>query len=456
MTTATAAARMSAIVGEQHVVVDAELRVAYDRDWTGRFGGPSCMVVRPGSVEEVSRVLATCCELDIAVVPQGGNTGLVGGGVPRGGELVLSLVRLDELEPIDGSSGQVTVGAGATLEQVQRHAAASGWAFNVDHGARSAATIGGMVATNAGGSQVLRHGTMRANVAGLEMVLADGRVLRRLGGMAKDATGFDLCGLACGSEGTIAVVTRARLHVMRSVPRGVSALFALHSVESAVALLQDLRERGPELVAAEFFLGDALQLVERHRQLASPFPDDAPAYLLVETTGNTDADIEQLAESAEAVPGVVDVAVAQDAATREALWAYRESINEAIAAEGIPHKLDVSLPIARLAEFLASVGTRVRALEPQARTILFGHLGDGNVHVNLLDLRGDPEPTERAVLELVAELGGSIGAEHGIGVAKAHFIGLSRSPEELDAMRAIKLALDPTGILNPGVLFVQG
>src|SRR4051794_4168329 len=214
MPTTTLERRLDAIVGAAHVLDDAEVCASYGRDCTGRFGGAAALVVRPGSTREVAEVMAACHAAGMPVVPQGGNTGLVGGGVPRGGEIVLSLTRLDALGPVDPVAAQVTAGAGVTLERLQHGAAAAGFAFGVDHGARSGATVGGMVATNAGGAQVLRHGAMRAQVMGLEAVLPDGRVVRRLAGLLKDNAGYDLGQLLVGSEGTLAVVTAARLRLL--------------------------------------------------------------------------------------------------------------------------------------------------------------------------------------------------------------------------------------------------
>src|SRR3954447_23213424 len=225
--------RLAAIVGPAHVLGDPELCASYGRDCTGRFGRPAALVVRPANTPEVAQVLAVCHEAGMPVVPQGGNTGLVGAGVPRGGEVVLSLVRLNALGPIDPVAAQVTAGAGVTLEHLQQRAAAAGLAFGVDHGARSGATVGGMIATNAGGAQVLRHGTMRAQVMGVEAVLADGRVLRRLAGLLKDNAGYDLTQLLVGSEGTLAVVTAARLRLVPAPAHVVTALLGVGATDRA-------------------------------------------------------------------------------------------------------------------------------------------------------------------------------------------------------------------------------
>ena len=440
---------LAAVVGDAHVLSEPGVRAGFERDWTGRFGGEARHVVRPAGTEEVAGVLRACRDAGAAVVPQGGNTGLVGGGVPRGGEVLVSLTRLDELEDVDVVAAQVTAGAGATLEALQRHARAAGLAFAVDHGARGAATVGGMVATNAGGVHVVRHGTMRAQVVGLEAVLADGSVLRRLTGLIKDNAGYDLPSLLVGSEGTLAIVTRARLRLVPHLGERATALFAVASVAAALELFTALRARVASLEAAELMLDDGLALVEEEGFGASPFARRHPAYLLVECAARTDP-MEELAEAVDALE-VPDVAVASDATQRAALWACREGHPEAINQRGVPHKLDVSLPLGAIPAFLEELRARVRE-----ETIVFGHVGDGNLHVNVLDLEPADETVDSAVLELVAEHGGSVSAEHGIGVAKARWLSLTRSPEEIAAMRAIKRALDPDELLNPGVLLPAG
>ena len=446
------------IVGRAHVLVDADVVAGSVVDWTGRFRGSTPAVVRPGSREEVAAVLRWCAAEGVAVVPQGGNTGLVGGGVPLAGEVVLSLTRLSSMSHVDGMSAQVTVGAGATLEAVQRHVAASSSGaleVAVDLAARGSATIGGMVATNAGGTRVLRHGPMRSQVAGIEAVLGTGDVVSHLGGLLKDNTGYDLASLLCGSEGTLGVVTAVRLRLVPTAPVRSTALVAVRDAAAALACFVAARAGVSSLEGAELFFADGLDLVCGHAGVAPPFAADvvrsAGAYLLLEAAGSSDP-TEELVAALSTLPGhVLDTAVASASGRREELWRYREAHTEAINAVGVPHKLDVTLPLDRLAAFCDDVREVVRAAAPAARTYLFGHVGDGNVHVNVVG--GDvPDAVDDAVLRLVAERGGSISAEHGIGTAKKAFLSLSRSPAEIAAFRAIKSALDPAGILNPNVL----
>src|SRR5687767_3355002 len=269
------------VVGERHCLTDPALRASYETDWTRRFHGAARAVVRPASTDEVAAILRACTAAGAGVVPQGGNTGLVGGSVPRGGEVVLSLLRLSEVEAVDAEAGEVTVGAGATLAAVQAAARAAGWDVGVDLGARDSATIGGMVATNAGGVNVLRHGPMRRQTAGFEAVLADGTVLSRLPGMPKDNTGYDLVGLLAGSEGTLAVITRVRLRLVPRLARRAVGVIGLDTAADAVSTAAHLRRALASLMALELFTDAGLELVMRHASVAPPFAR-RPIYLLVE------------------------------------------------------------------------------------------------------------------------------------------------------------------------------
>jgi FAD/FMN-containing dehydrogenase len=443
---------LSDVVGRSRVLVDPDIVASYCVDWTGRFRGSAACVVRPGSADEVASVLAVCRSLGTAVVPQGGNTGLVGGSVPRGGEVVLSLARLNALGPVDPATLQVSVGAGVTLSALAGHARAHGLDVGLDLGARDSATIGGIVATNAGGARALRYGTARARVAGLEAVLAGGGRVSRMGGLLKDNAGYDLPALLVGSEGTLGVITAVRWRLVPLLPARVAALVGLESVSAAAALLGALRTRVPSLEAAEFFLDDGLSLVLEYLRAASPVADRAPVYVLVECASTSDP-VEELAAALEAA-GVEDAIVADDTASRERLWRLREAHTEAIGAAGVPHKIDVGVPLDRLGEFLERVPAVVEAVAPGARTVLFGHLGDGNVHVNVLGPPPDDESVEEAVLRLVAACGGTISAEHGVGRLKARWLSFVRAPEEIAAMAALKRALDADGTLNPGVVLV--
>ena len=451
---ATLLDELRAVVGVTHVLVDPELRATYETDWTGRFSGPAACVVRPTTTGEVAGVLHACRRAGVGVVPQGGNTGLVGGSVPRAGEVVLSTRRLDHLGAVDRSNGEIVVGAGVTLAAVRDIAQRAGWDIGIDLASRDTATIGGMVATNAGGEHVVRYGAMRHQVVGLEAVLADGRVVGHVPALRKDNTGYDWSGVLAGSEGTLAVITHVHLALVPMLRDRRVALAALDGVDAAVRLVGDVRGRLESVLALEVMFADGLRRVCEHTGLAPPFRHEWPVVLLIELASAHDVepDARALAELLEASGAVRDTAVASDDSSRRRLWEYRDRQSEAVGAAGVPHKLDVTLPHDRLGEFAGTVGPAVAAVAPRAEVVLFGHLGDGNLHVNVLGLDPDDATVDHTVLALVAAMGGSISAEHGIGVAKRDDLALARSADDIGAMRALKTALDPSRLLNPGVL----
>ena len=423
------AAALAGVVGPQHVITDADRWESYAQDWTRRFSGQPAAVVRPSNTAEVAEVVSVCRRLRAPVVPQGGNTGLVGASTPRGqGMVVLSTRRLSELGPVDVDSRQVTVGAGATVAALQAHARAAQLDYGVDLASRDSATVGGTIATNAGGIRVVRHGDTRAQVVGVEAVLGDGRVISHLHGLPKDSAGYDLSGLLVGSEGTLGVVTRARVRLVDPLPRGRSTvLVGVRDVPAAVRMLRSQ----PQLLAAEFVVGDAMALVCDVTGLPFPLRSPWPLYVLLETAAELALDGDD------------------DAVVDPRVWAYRERQTEAIATLGVVHKLDVAVPLGRLQDFLTALPETAAPFGVFA----FGHLAEGNVHVEIVGAAPDDERPDEAVLRLAASLGGTISAEHGVGTAKARWLSLSRSAAEIDAMRAVKRALDPDGLLNPGVLF---
>ena len=443
---------LRAVVGPDHVLVDDELTVGHRTDWTGRWTGECRAVVRPADRSEVAEVVARCAHAGVAIVPQGGNTGLVGATVPAEGSVVISLLRLDHIGVVDDATGQVTVGAGATIAALHDATAGSGWHHAVDFASRGSATVGGSIATNAGGHHVVRHGMTRRHVAGIEAILADGSVVSHLGGLVKDNTGYDLAGLLCGSEGTLGIITAIRLALVPDEPETATALVALDSVGAAVSALGPLRRQVAGLDALELMFADELASVGEVLDASLPVAP-SPAVLLVEASG-TAASVDALGSVLATLDGVVDSAVAVDAPRRAALWRWRDHHTETINRLGTtpPHKLDVTLPPAHLAEFVDEVRATVAAVAPGARLWLFGHAGDGNLHVNVTGLAPDDESVDDAILRLVASMDGSISAEHGIGRAKRAWLHLVRSPQEIAAFRAIKDALDPQGILSPGVL----
>lgn len=438
---------LRAAVGDPHVVVDPDLMAQHVIDWAGRFGGPACAVVRPADTAEVSAVLRACHAAGVPVIPQGGNTGLVGGSVPAPDAahppVILSTRRLATVGEVDQRSGQVTAGAGASLASVQAAARAAGWVYGVDLAARDSATIGGTVATNAGGIHVISYGMTRAQVVGIEAVLADGTVVSHLAGLLKDNTGYDLAALLCGSEGTLAVITAVRLRLHRPHGRTSVALIGCSSYADAMERMGASVDPAVQLLAAEVVDETGMDLASAVIGQPWPLAGRHPVVLLLEVVDGGDASGFRDLDDA-------DVTIALDAAERDRIWQFRERQSEAFSALGVCHKLDVSVPLAVLPECADELRALVDSWPEVTHAGVFGHLADGNIHVEVHGPDG-PE-VDQAVLECVARYGGSISAEHGVGRAKVAELHLCRSAAEIAAMAAIKQALDPTGILNPGAL----
>ncbi len=436
--------QLRAIVGPQHLLTDPDVRAGYERDWTGRFLGRTPAVVRPATTKEVAEVVAACAASGVALVPQGGNTGLVGGSVPLQGEILLSLRRLRRLDPVDEVLGNVVAGAGITLAELAAHAVGAGLRFGVDLGARDSATIGGMVATNAGGLRFVRHGGMRQQVVGIEAVLGGGAVVSRLDAPPKDNVGYDLAGLLCGSEGTLGIVTTARLR-LKAPPGEVQT--ALLGVPDLAAAPGD-RGRASTKRRAHGGGGGVLRRRPRagtrpHRPVA-PGPTGAglPAGGVGRRARGPGRDRRHRHRFRSSSPR-------REARTRPAAGAYREAHTETVNALGIPHKLDVAVDPRRLDELAAAVRLEAgRAGVPADRRPV-RHVADGNLHVNIVGPAPDDERLDDRIAAIVAGMGGSISAEHGIGTAKRRWLSLGRSPAELAAYGALRRALDPAGIMNP-------
>lgn len=437
-------------VGGANIVVDRELLAPFEVDYTGRWRGHALAVVAPASVDEVVAVLGACRRAGVGAVVQGGNTGLVGGAVPDG-EVILLTRRLAVLDPVDRLAAQVTVGAGVTLERAQQHARSAGLSVPVDFASRSAATIGGMTATNAGGTLAVRYGTMASAVAGVEAVLGDGRVVTRLAGLLKDTAGYNLTQLLVGSEGTLAVITQVRLRLVRRPARQLVALAGFASLAQAVSCALALRDRlGHALEAADYVDALALALVRERTRLPAPFEADASDMLIFQVGGEEiESYLPTILEVLEDA-GALAVSTADDTAGRERLWTYREAVNESIGAKGIVHKFDVSVPLGSIPDFASEAHQVIHSLNPTATTIIYGHLADGNLHINLFGESPDEHRIDEAIAHLVAQYNGSISAEHGIGIAKRDLMPLIRSADDISAMRAVKAALDPDGIIGRG------
>jgi FAD/FMN-containing dehydrogenase len=416
------------------------------------------VVIRPASTAEVSHVLATCSRLGVPVVPVGGGSGLVAGAVAEGA-VALSLERMRTIHEVDPTDRVLIADAGVVLEAAQAAAADVGLDLGIDLGARGSAQLGGLVATNAGGNGVIRHGMTRHRVLGLEVVLADGTVVDGVRRMVKDNTGYDLSSLFVGSEGTLGVVTRVAWRCSPAPAGRATGLLAVPSFGSVVELLRTLQATTAGTVSAyEVMWRSFYELVAvesgHHRP---PFPPDAPFYVLTEVEfGSADDAFDRFG----AIVGrlvddgrVTDAVIAHTAADRAALWAIRDDIPALVGALGIRLAYDISLPIGSMEGYLADLGEALERRFPGSRLVVFGHLGDGNLHVTI----GGPDEHADEVDDLVygpiRALGGSISAEHGIGRLKKRHLGRSRSPEEIALMRSIRTTLDPAGILNPGVLF---
>ncbi|HEY5987491.1 MAG TPA: FAD-binding oxidoreductase [Streptosporangiaceae bacterium] len=433
----------AAIVGDGHVLT-GDSAAGYAVDWTGGFRGHAPAVVRPRDTAEVAAVLTLCGEAGVAVVPQGGNTGLVGGGVPLHGEVVLSLARLDRMDPVDLDAGQVTAGAGVSLRRVaDAHPELD---LGVLIASRDSATVGGAIATNAGGLRVLRYGPMRSQLRGVEAVLADGAVVSHLSGLVKDNTGYDYPSLLAGSEGTLAVITAARLQLVPRLRDPVTVIAGLDALAEMHALTRRAIGQVRGLVSAEFFTQAGLDLLIEHAGLAPPLRQSFPVYLLLEAAGPGAA--EELA----ALVGDLPVAVSTTASDRARLWAYRERYPEAAGFLGVPLKLDVSVPPAQWVRLASGVAEVVAEVDPGATVLIYGHVADGNLHVNIVPSAAADGRHQETVFQLVASLGGSISAEHGIGALKAPWLPLVRSDAERALFARIRAAFDPVGILNPHVL----
>jgi FAD/FMN-containing dehydrogenase len=457
---------LAAIVGAGHVLT-GEQAAPYLTDWRGRYRGTALAVVRPGSTAEVAAVVRACADAGVPMVPQGGNTGLVGGGTPddSGRAVVICLQRLNRVRAIDTANDTMTVEAGCVLQAVQESARAAGRLFPLSLAAEGTATIGGNLATNAGGTQVLRYGNARDLTLGLEVVLADGRIWDGLRGLRKDNTGYDLKQLFIGAEGTLGVITAATLKLFPLPAAQMTALAAVPSLAQATSLLQRARAAaGAALTAFEVMARVTLaHAVETLPRLRTPLPLQQPWYVLLELSdaegeAHATAVFERLLAEALDAGEIVDAAVARSLAEAQALWALREGIPEAHARRGGNVKHDISLPVSRIAEFVEATDAELRRRYAWIEPIVFGHLGDGNLHYNMGTVPGTPievafaheQEINHIVYDAVHARGGSISAEHGLGQLKREAIGRYKPALELELMRRIKRALDPLGLMNPG------
>jgi FAD/FMN-containing dehydrogenase len=458
-------AALRSAVGEAHVLVDGDLS-AWELDWRRRWRGKALAVVRPATTDELAAVVRSCIAHCVAIVPQGGNTGLVGGGVPdaSGTQVLLATTRLNRLRAIDRSNLTLTAEAGCVLQAVQQAADDARLLFPLSLAAEGSCTIGGVLATNAGGTQVLRYGNARALCLGLEVVTASGEVWHGLSGLRKDNTGYDLRDLFVGSEGTLGIITAATLALHPRPAATMTAMARCATLDTCVALLGAAQAAlGPGLTGFEAMNAFSLALVARHfPQQTQPLPPGPWTVLLELSDAEGEAHARERFESllADALErGLIeDAAVAGSVAQSRAMWHLREAVPLAQAEEGLNIKHDISLPVSRIAAFCAATDAALARAVPGMRLVNFGHLGDGNLHYNVQAPEGqDPaaflseRETEvnRIVYDAVAAHGGSISAEHGIGSLKRDDLPRYKDPVALTLMRAVKRALDPQGLLNP-------
>lgn len=457
------------LLGPKGYSADPDTMAPWLTDWRGKYHGRAAAMLSPATTGEVAAAVRLCHDAGVALVPQGGNSGMVGGATPdaSGNQLLLSLRRMNRIRHIDEAARLAVVEAGVVLQNFHEAALAHGLRFPLTLGGKGSATIGGLVSTNAGGTQVLRHGTMRALVAGVEAVLPDGSIFDGLAPLKKDNRGYDLRHLLCGAEGTLGIVTAACVHLVPAAAARRTAWIGIDSPETALLLLRRLDAAiGRELEGFELIPHDCLDAVLRHiPQTRAPLAAAQPWYVLAELAGESDQALgealeQQLAAAFEA--GLTrDVVIAKSDRESEDFWRLRDSISEAERAEGPALQHDISVPIDLMPAFIAENPRRLDSVFPGARALSFGHLGDGNVHHHVQPPVGcegaawiaeHGAAVSRLVYSHVLELGGSISAEHGIGQMKRDVLAELDSPARLVALHGVKAGLDPAGILNPGKL----
>ena len=457
------------VVGEAGLVRDEQRLQSYLSDWRNAYRGKAALVVRPASTEQVAAVVRLCSAAGVALVPQGGNTGLCGGSIPDGSgtQVVLSLTRMTQIRDVDAGNETITVEAGVLLQRLQEAAAEAGRLFPLSLGAEGSCTVGGNLATNAGGTAVLRYGNMRDLVLGLEVVLPDGRIWNGLRGLRKDNTGYDLKHLFVGSEGTLGIITAAVLKLYPAVRSRTTAWVALPSPQAAVDLIGRMRALcGDRLTGFELMSRQSVEFVLRHVAGCSElFAEPHPWYVLIELSDTlVDAPLAEMLESGlgEALEQgeALDAVVASSEAQVAALWKLREGISEAQNHEGPSLKHDISVPVSSIPAFISEADERLQQAFPGVRIVCYGHVGDGNLHYNISKPLGSEDAPFKAQAEAIMQLiydvtaafAGSISAEHGLGQAKREAARRYKDPLELELMRSLKNALDPAGLMNPGKL----
>ncbi|RRR45767.1 FAD-binding oxidoreductase [Mycolicibacter terrae] len=442
--------RLADVVGSAYVTDDPDVLAGRSVDYTGRYRGRASALVRPGSPDQVAAVLRICRDGGAHVTVQGGRTSLVAGTVPEHDDVLLSTERLNALGDVDATERRVAVGSGVTLAAVQHAAAAAGLLFGVDLTARDTATVGGMASTNAGGLCTVHYGNMAEQVLGVEVALPDGSLLSRHSAVRADNTGYNLPALFVGAEGTLGVITGLDLRLRPAPAHRVTAVCGFTELDALVDAARVFRDLAG---IATLELVDARVAALTAERLGVAAPVDGAWLLLVELAGDTDQ-TERLFGLLQRVSCTGEPAVGVDTATQQRLWRVREAVADVLGAFGPPLKFDVSLPLAAVAGFAAAAATVVGRHAPEALPVLFGHIGEGNLHLNVLRCAAAAEPAlYAAMMELIAECGGNVSSEHGVGSRKRAYLSMSRGPADIAAMRTVKAAFDPTGYLNAAVLF---
>jgi FAD/FMN-containing dehydrogenase len=448
----TLTGRLAEIVGANYVSTDPDVLAGRCVDYTGRYRGTATALVRPGSDREVGAVLRACRDARAYVTVQGGRTSLVAGTVPEHDDVLLTTERLSQIGPVDPVERRVRAGAGTTLAAVQRAAGDAGLLFGVDLGARDSATVGGMASTNAGGLRTVRYGNMGEQVLGLDVALPDGSVVRRHSEVRSDNTGYDLASLFVGAEGTLGVITGLDLRLHPTPAHRVTAIAGFDDLDALIAVGRRFRD-ADGIAALELIDARASALTSEHMGVGAAV--DGAWQLLIELAGDVDH-TERLADALEQAELAGEPAVGVDTATQYRLWQVREAVAEVLGVFGPPLKFDVSLPLSMISRFASAATALVAEHAPEAIPVLFGHVGEGNLHLNLVRCALDAERESAlysAMMALIAGCRGNVSSEHGVGSRKRDYLTMSRTETDIATMRALKNALDPDGYLNPAVLF---
>jgi FAD/FMN-containing dehydrogenase len=444
--------RLAEIVGAPHVSADPDVLDGRSVDHTGRYRGHASVLVRPSTAEEIAAVLGVCREAGVHVTVQGGRTSLVAGTVPEHDDVLLSTERLTDIDEVDTVERRVRVGAGVTLAAVARAATKAGLVFGVDIAARDSATVGGMASTNAGGLRTVRYGNMGEQVIGLDVVLPDGSIVARHSQVRQDNTGYDLASLFVGAEGTLGVITGLDLRLHPTPTHRVTAVCGFADLDDLVDAGREFRDMDG-VAALELIDSRASDLTAEHLGVSAPV--EGAWQLLIELAADTDQ-TEQLADALENARLTGEPAVGVDVNAQQRLWQVRESVGEVLGVYGPPLKFDVSLPLSAIAPFARDSAELIAEHAPDAIPVLFGHIGEGNLHLNVLRcaLEGEREAAlYSAMMALIARRGGNVSSEHGVGSRKRDYVGMSRTDADITAMRTVKKAFDPSGYLNAAVLF---